>query len=242
MVEKKHTLIFIHYFGGKKDGWKWVVKRFGNKYHCVCLTLPGFGKSEPLTDPSIRNFSEWISNRIRELGVEDYTLIGHSMGGKLALFTSFVSHDLLPKQLILVAPSPPTYENMSESEKKRMLHHPDKSEAIVSVRNAARKKLKKGRFKLAVKSQLEVDKDTWRWWIEKGMNENIVWAINNLEIPTFIIHGRKDEVISLEDIENEVLPHTYHPKLVVFGRTGHLIPLESPRKLARIIKKIVKSH
>jgi len=242
MKKNKSTLVFIHYFGGNANSWKWLAKRLEKKYKCVFLDLPGFGNTESLEELSIRSFSEWISAKIKSLDIKEYVLIGHSMGGKLALFTSFVSHDLLPKQLILIAPSPPTKEKMSEDEKNRMLNHPDKSEAVVTVRNAARKKLRKGRFKIAVNSQLEVDPVTWRWWIEEGMDENIVWAIKNLEIPTYVIHGRKDEVIKLDDIEEEVLPHSYHPKLIVFGRTGHLIPLESPRKLAKIIKRIVKTE
>jgi len=242
MKNNNTSLVFIHYFGGNANSWNWLAKRLEHKYNCVFLDLPGFGKTKPLEELSVRSFAEWISAEIKSLDLKDYILIGHSMGGKLALFTSFVSHDLLPKKLILIAPSPPTKEKMSDDEKQRMLNHPDKSEAIVTVRNAARKKLKKGRFKLAVNSQLDVDPATWRWWIEEGMNENIVWAIKNLEIPTYVIHGRKDEVIKLEDVEEEVLPNTYHPKLIVFGRTGHLVPLESPRKLARIIKKIVKTQ
>ena len=129
---------------------------------------------------------------------------------------------------------------MDEKEKQRMLKHPNKTEAIVTVRNAVRKKLRRGRFKVAVQSQIETDKSTWKWWIQDGMNENIVWAIKNLKIPSYVIHGRKDELITLQAIENEVLPYLHRPKLFVFGRTGHLIPLESPRKLSRVIKKIIK--
>ncbi|MGB3607139.1 MAG: alpha/beta hydrolase [Psychroserpens sp.] len=235
----KPTLVFIHYFGGDAGSWNWFAKKFGNDYQCEFLTLPGFGQSQPLERLTIRGFSEWIAAQIKALKVTDYILIGHSMGGKLALFTTLVLHDHLPKSLILIAPSPPTIEQMPDDEKKRMLNHPDADESETTVRKATGKSLRKKRFDYAVKSQMKVDHNTWSWWINKGMSNDISWTIKNLDIPVFVICGRKDDAITTDHIHNDVMPYLNNAKLITFGRAGHLIPLESPRKLAKVIRKIV---
>ncbi len=241
MNKTRPTLIFIHYFGGDGGSWQWLSRKLKKKYNCVYLTLPGFDNTEPLPELSIRSFSEWIANEIKALNIDNYILIGHSMGGKLALFTAFVLNDFQPSKLILIAPSPPTTESMDDDEKKRMLKHPDREEAITTVYNATNKKLKPKRFDYAVESQLRIDSATWRWWIQKGMNNDISWAVKNLKIPTLVICSKNDEVISIENIHDDVLPYVHDAKLTTFGKSGHLIPIESPRKLAKVLHKMVKA-
>jgi len=238
---KLPTLIFIHYFGGNAGSWRWVGKRLSKQYNCVFLTLPGFGNSDPLHDISIRTMSEWIANEIRNLNAKNYILIGHSMGAKLALFTTFILHDLLPEKIILIAPSPPTRENMSESDKERMLNHPNREEAEETVRRSIQKKIKKRKFQYAVDSQLEVDKDTWKWWLNDGMCNDITWAIKNLNIATYVVYSANDPVITIDTIQQEVLPYLKEAKLISFGKSGHLIPIESSRKVSKVLKRFIKA-
>ncbi|WP_179008692.1 alpha/beta fold hydrolase [Winogradskyella forsetii] len=205
------------------------------------MTLPGFDNTSPLEEKSIRSFSQWISDQIKALDLDNYILVGHSMGGKLALFTAFINHDCLPQKMILIAPSPPTIENMTAEEKKRMLNHPDQDSAVTTVEQSTNKKLNRKRFKYAVESQLKVDNATWKWWIETGMTNDISWAIKNIDVPTFVICSKNDPVITTNAIQEEVLPYLETAKLITFGRSGHLIPMESPRKLAKVIKKIIKT-
>jgi len=240
MFQKQTALVFIHYFGGDGGSWQWLSKKLPEKYNCIYLTLPGFGSTAPLEEINIRNFSQWIAHEIKARKLDDYILVGHSMGGKLALFTAFINHDFLPQKIVLVAPSPPTTEGMSAKEKEQMLYHPDRDNAVITVNSGTNKKLDKIKFNYTVESQLKTDPLTWKWWIETGMNNDISWATKNLKIPTFIICSKNDPVITTQSIKDNVLPYLNKVKLVTFGRAGHLIPIESPRKLAKILKKILK--
>ena len=236
----KPTLVFIHYFGGDGGSWQWIENRISKNYETVFLTLPGFGKTEVLKELNIRSYAEWISREIDKLKIKNYILIGHSMGGKLALFTTFIRSKALPEKIILVAPSPPTFEKIENNEKQRMLNHPNLDEAKITVNNSANKKLLNTKFKYAVNSQLNVDENAWKWWINEGMNEDISVCVQNLNVPVYLICSTKDPVISIESIHKEVLPYLKNSKLITIGRIGHLIPLEAPRKLARLIHKILK--
>ena len=238
--QEKPTIVFIHYFGGDGGSWQWMAKRLPKKQDCVFLTLPGFGGIEPLKKPTIRAFSEWIIAQLDDMNIDRYILCGHSMGGKLALFTAFTATEHPPEKIILIAPSPPTTEAMPSAEKKRMLNHPNKLEAVTTVNNAIAKKLKKNRFDYAVESQLIIDENTWEWWIKTGMNNDVSWATTGLDLPVHVICSANDPVITLDSINNEVLPNLKNVRLITFGKSGHLIPMESPRKLARHLKRIVK--
>ena len=235
----KKTIVFVHYFGGDGGSWMWLAKRLQKKYTCILLTLPGFGNTMPLNEPSIYEYSKYIIQCIADLKLENYILCGHSMGAKLVLYASKLMSDKMPTKLILIAPSPPTVEKMSATEKKRMLKHPDKNEAIQTVKGAAIKNIRKNRFQYAVDSQLRIDETTWSWWLLKGMQNNIADRIKDLNVPTYLIFSKNDPVIAHEAIYKEVLPYLKRPSLITIGNVGHLIPLEAPRKLARQIRRIV---
>ncbi len=238
----KKTIVFIHYFGGDAGSWHWLAKRLKKNHTCILLNLPGFGETRPLPRPSIFEFSKFINSCIDELGLKEYILCGHSMGGKLALYAAKIMEGVKPIKIILIAPSPPTVENMAEQERVRMLKHPNAEEAMKTVKGAIQRKLGKKKFTYAIESQIRIDENTWDWWLNEGMQNNIAERIKDLEVSTHIIFSKNDPVIAQDAIYSEVLPYLKKPAVIALGKIGHLIPMEAPRKLAKQIKRITKKR
>lgn len=233
------VLVFIHYFGGDAGSWGWLIKRLSKKYTCIALNLPGFGGTDALREPSIYGFATYINDMVTELDLKEYIICGHSMGAKLVLYAMQLMKGVKPKKLVLIAPSPPTVEAMSLSEKKRMLRHPNADEAENTVISATVKPISKKRMQYAIASQLRAETETWKWWLTDGMNNNIADRISGSAVPTYIICSKDDPVIPLESIYAEVMPYVHKAKLVQLSKIGHLIPIEAPRKLARLLRKMV---
>jgi 2-succinyl-6-hydroxy-2,4-cyclohexadiene-1-carboxylate synthase len=73
------ALVFLHGFLGCKEDWEEMLPFFEQSYFCVALDLPGHGRTP---------YSEKIIHTLREELLqlkEKPTLIGYSMGGRLAL-------------------------------------------------------------------------------------------------------------------------------------------------------------
>ncbi len=234
----KTHLVFVHYFGGDAGSWRWLAKRLSKKFTCILLNLPGFNETPMEEEPSIYFFAKYINDQIATLNLKSYVLCGHSMGAKLVLYAALINEATRPKKILLIAPSPPTIENMSADEKKRMLNHPNREEAIATVENVTKKHLKKGKSEYAVESQLRIQPNVWDWWINVGMKHDISDRINGLEIPTVVICSKDDPVISMDAIYKDVMPYLSKGTLLVLSGVGHLIPMETTRKLARHIKRI----
>ncbi|AWG20199.1 hypothetical protein FFWV33_00990 [Flavobacterium faecale] len=234
------TIVFVHYFGGDAGSWSWLIDYLKSDYRCVALDLPGFGNSESLEHPSISSYSIYIANFIEALELENYYLCGHSMGGKLVLYVNTLLKKNLPKKIILIAPSPPTIENMSQKEKERMLDHPNRVEAITTVNNAIKKELAHDRFEYAVESQLKIEEGAWKWWINDGMNESITDIIIENSTPVLLIYSTDDPIIKEHDINKEVLPYLKKVETVALSGIGHLIPMESPEELAALLRDKLK--
>ncbi|WP_461488567.1 alpha/beta fold hydrolase [Pontibacter sp. HJ8] len=238
---KGDAFVFLHYFGGSALSWQWVAENLSEDYRCIVLNLPGFGDIPALKSPSIQAFADFVREELGKLKVENYTLIGHSMGCKIALQVAADATKGAVRQLILVAPSPPTIEPMPEKEKERMLRHPDRKEAETSIANATRHRLTKAQHDLALETQMTTDPRTWRWWLLEGMAHSIADNLKQLRVPITILASEDDPVIPPEVVQKEVLPVLKEATLITTRQVGHLIPLEVPDWVAAQIRRIVAS-
>lgn len=235
-INLKETLVFLHYFGGSAQSWSWLIQLLKADYNCIALNLPGFGDEPALAEPSIGNFTSFITQKLEALNVESYVLVGHSMSGKIAVDMAANDPNLAIKQLILVAPSPPTVEDISEESKKQMLKHPNLQQAENTVKSIVLKPITTEQRELIIKNNLEADVKTWNWWILEGASHSIAAETAHLFLPITVIASEDDPAIGFDSILNETLPHLPDAKLITIKEVGHLIPIEAPQWLADQIK------
>jgi pimeloyl-ACP methyl ester carboxylesterase len=80
-------VILIHGLGGSIDDWKNVIPALAENFHVVAFDLPGFGKS----DKGSQDYSPTRYARLahflaeRYFSGKNYHIVGHSMGGAIAL-------------------------------------------------------------------------------------------------------------------------------------------------------------
>jgi pimeloyl-ACP methyl ester carboxylesterase len=79
------ALVFLHGFCEDARIWDDFAAPFGEKYRIICIDLPGFGRSPAAPGISIAGMAEAVKGTLDELKISEMTLIGHSMGGYVAL-------------------------------------------------------------------------------------------------------------------------------------------------------------
>jgi pimeloyl-ACP methyl ester carboxylesterase len=231
----KSAFVLLHYFGGAALSWQWVAKAMPANTRCIALNLPGFGPAPGLDKPSLHGFADYVHQTLHSLSLEAFTLVGHSMGGKVALQ---VAADQPPwlRRVVLVAPSPPTQEPMPEAERQRMLkHHPGRKNAETTVSNATKATLSDSQHALAVQTHMTAEKSAWDWWLQSGMNHSIADQMGRVQVPVTVIASQDDPVIPFETIQTEVMAYFPQATLVKTAQVGHLMPLECPEFLAAVI-------
>jgi pimeloyl-ACP methyl ester carboxylesterase len=73
-------LIFIHGSGGGKEFWFYQTQYFKGS---VALDLPGHPEGELI--PTIDGYVEWLHKTVQDAGYRKIVLVGHSLGGGIAL-------------------------------------------------------------------------------------------------------------------------------------------------------------
>ncbi|PZV20711.1 MAG: hypothetical protein DCF21_04170 [Leptolyngbya sp.] len=232
------TLVFLHYFSGAAASWQWVIDALP-EFRCVALDLPGFGHQMPLPNPSLAAYSTFVREAIVALEIEQFILIGHSMGGKIALQVAIDAIDRVPQQVVLMAPSPPTQEPMPENERQRMLHdHTNPDNAATTVDGATQRSLTSAQRAIAIQTHRQAADSAWRWWLLEGMNHSIADRLDRLTSPVTVVASEDDPVIAFGTIQQEVLDLIPQAQLVKLFGLGHLLPLEDPDVVAEILRQI----
>ncbi len=99
------VLLFLHGFGSSLQTWDVWAGSLEQKYRVIRLDLPGFGLTgpSPSNDYSELNDVNTLTQFVDKLGVSELSVIGHSMGGKIA-WTFAAAHPDRVKALVLMAP------------------------------------------------------------------------------------------------------------------------------------------
>jgi pimeloyl-ACP methyl ester carboxylesterase len=80
----KPHLVLVHGYLGGSSQWIEQVAVFSQYFHVVTVDLPGFGLNHSMESPeTIRGYAEFVLNQLDRKGVEQFHLLGHSMGGMI---------------------------------------------------------------------------------------------------------------------------------------------------------------
>lgn len=105
MGDAARAIILIHGFGGDADRWLFTQEPLAANASVYALDLPGHGQSsKTLTDASVGGLAAVIVAFMDALGLAKAELIGHSLGGAIALKTA-IDHPGRVSALALIAPA-----------------------------------------------------------------------------------------------------------------------------------------
>jgi pimeloyl-ACP methyl ester carboxylesterase len=84
-IGQGHPLVLLHGFCEDSTMWAEFIPLLSKKYRILTIDLSGFGKSDLLPNGTITEMSEAVVAVLAELAIPKCTIIGHSMGGYVAL-------------------------------------------------------------------------------------------------------------------------------------------------------------
>ncbi len=241
---KKGTIFFIHGFAVNSEYHSNFYERLKD-YDYYAVELPGHGIT-PLkrkTDLYPHKFANKIAKLIRELDLNDIYLIGHSMGGGIAMMVE----QLIPqriKKAVLVTPMN-THGTTSIKELNGFLHkfQPKNNEQIDAFYNILMCDYNKNKHLV---TQAEIDnviklhndyRDNFnllKMHMCSPINmTSLAQAERHLPRPTLLITGAHDGCINSKATTNNIKRKNKkygYLETVCFDDAGHIPFLETPDK------------
>lgn len=99
----KQSILFIPGFASSGEVWNETRAAFEKDFTCFTLTMAGFAGVKPQPNPSFDNWKKGIAEYIKDNKIDKPILVGHSMGGGLALAIAADYPDLIGKIVVVDA-------------------------------------------------------------------------------------------------------------------------------------------
>ena len=248
ILGKGKPFVILHGFLGMADNWKTLGTQWsesGFEVHLLDQRNHGrsFHSDEHNYDVMAKDVKEYCENH----DLKNIILLGHSMGGKVAMRTAVLFPGLINKLIIAdIAPKP--YDP----------HHSDIIHALESVdftqinsRKDAGETVGKtitdvGTRQFLLKSLYRKDKESYGWRFNlpalskaQSMVGDHTIIDKPIEIPTLFIRGGKSGYIL--DSDKAVIEHAFaKAELKTIPNAGHWLHAEQPDEFNRLVEKFVK--
>lgn len=230
------ALLFLHHFGGSRRSWTGVINRLSGRHRCIAPDLPGFGTAAQRPGPfTTAATAGWIMALIDDLGISDYRIVGHSMGGKIALAVAARRPRGL-RGLVLLASSPPTPEPIPEPHRAQLLASwGDRAALAAVVEKISVRPLSRSDRERQVADMLTASKAAWEAWLNHGSREDISSSLNAIDVPMAVVAGGGDQIIPPELLRRELVQRVPGATMTVVWGAGHLLPVEARDEVASAI-------
>ncbi|WP_342468860.1 2-succinyl-6-hydroxy-2,4-cyclohexadiene-1-carboxylate synthase [Ureibacillus sp. FSL K6-3587] len=251
--KEKETIVLLHGFTGSTKTWHRVIEHLPSSIKIVTIDLLGHGKTESPKDPSRYTMIEQVKDLeeiFHQLDLHDFTLLGYSMGGRVAL--SYAAR--FPKRikrLILESASPglrteeeqaarrQSDESLADEIEEKGIHwFVEKWENIPLF---ASQKTLPAEVRQAVREERLSQSETGLANSLRGMGTGAqasLWRkLIRLSMPVFLITGELDQkFVHIAEQMVDQLPNAQH---LIVPNAGHSIHVENPEQFATIIKGVL---
>ncbi len=235
------ALVFIHGHCTDKSFFsKQMSSPLLSGYRCVALDLPGYGESEPPKNPekvySFPGFASVVEEVISQLGLDNFIIVGWSLGGHVALE---LTQKLQNLKGILITGTPPIEVSLEGLAKGFKALEPEIMECFgkpCTSREEAELLSKVSGYDYSDEKQFLVDailntdvgaKTIYPASIAKKVGANEVEIVKTWAHPIAVVAGEDDIAINNEYIMNEVpFKNLWRGEVQVIQEAGHAAHLE----------------
>jgi len=240
------TVLLLHGSGPGTTGsgaWRATVEALSPSWHLVAPDHAGFGGSAlpPGSRGGLQVWTEQAAGLMDVLGVESFAVVGHSMGGAVALALAAS----LPERVTHVvgvstmgAPGAPLSDDLdalwaarpgdagARDMLERLLH--DHTLVTQDAVDARARAMHEG----APAFEALFPPPRRRWVDDLTLSADALAAVR---APVLLVHGADDGVTPLATSAIPLLHHLTDVRLHVLGRCGHVPSLEHPDEFRRVV-------
>lgn len=258
----KTTLLFIHGLGSNLQAWQKNIETLRNKYQCIALDLPGYGKSSKGDyDFTMTFFAKTIHAFIKKKKLKNVVLVGHSMGGQISIHT-FLQDKKAIKKLVLIAPAGLEVFSAKEKNWFKNIYTPavvkmTTNEQIIKnfelnfyqMPDDARFMIE-DRLELKASSEYDAYCEMIPQCVMGMLNEPVFDSLEKINIPTLIVYGKDDSLIPNKFLHPQLTTQQVaeagrkkitDSKLIMINTAGHFVNWEQSKATnAAILDFLIK--
>ena len=259
IVGSGEPIIMLHGFLDFWLAWKYVILGLKDDFKLIVPDTRGINlsdKPENEEDYKISLLAKDIVELSKKLRISKFTLVGHDWGGVIAYYFAFKYPELLKKLIICNSSHPAIHrKKMKTDDKQRrsggylaQLMKPGAEESFFRNDMLA---LKATVFGTARKKGAYSEEDKQKYieaWSQPNAilnginyyraNRYVSKEIGNIEVPTLVIHGMKDNFIRPSTLEG-LSDYIKDLKIIKAENASHWVMYDAPELISSSIREFV---
>jgi len=235
-------VVFLHGWLGSWRYWFPTMECVAENFRTYSFDFWGFGESRrKSTYESIQNYSDQVIRFLDELGIDRCLLVGHSMGGMVAVKTA-INH---PKRISRVAAVGAPIVGDSLSWLLKLIDRPIMADAFARVPWFRRYMFHRFLGETTDPAVEEILDDsvkssstTLRNAVGSMWRTDLRPELSRLSVPTLIVHGGRDEIVHPN--QADLFDDNPVAEVVVMPESRHFPFLDEPEVFNDILIRFLK--
>ncbi|MGJ8680189.1 alpha/beta fold hydrolase [Paraglaciecola sp.] len=237
----KPWIVLIHGLFGSLDNLSGLRRLFSNDFQVLSIDLPDHGKSTTTQGFSFDGYAQLIYQQITELNIDSLVLLGHSLGGKVAMKMA-LEHPTLVKQLVVIDIAPVAYPPRHQQVIMGLTNI--KLDQIVSRKQAdeaLQQYVAEPGVRMFLLKSLYQGESGWEWRFnlpllkrDYSILSGAIESNNTFEKPVLFIKGGDSDYL-LAEHRSLILSLFPKSQSKVVGNTGHWLHAEKPDLCHKIV-------
>ncbi len=228
----RKALALIHGAGGNHLSWPSQLRRLSG-YRVYTPDLPGHGKSKGHGLQGIASYGKETAAWIQGLELPKIFLVGHSMGGAIALWAA-LNHPELVRGLILISTGARLPVNLSLIEEMAtQVGFPTAVDKIASWSFSAR--IEPDLIENVKKQMLKTRPSVLAGDFQACDSFDLSQRLGEIAVPTLVLVGNEDKMTP-ERFSEGLAEGISGAELEVVPGAGHMLPLEQPEETAKRVR------
>ena len=239
----------FHGLGGSRISWEPQLHGLSDRWRVAAWDLPGYGNSAPLPDEpyTFHALASAAAGWITELGAQKVHVVGISMGGMIAQYLAAWHPDRV-RSLTLLSTRPRFGRagTLPETWRAARLAPLDDGQepadfAEVVLRGIAGPQISAPALEGQRAAMARISGAALRRSINCLVTHDTRRLLPLIKQPTLLLVGEFDQETPPEYAEY-LLEHLPHARLVIVPHAGHLLNVEAPEQVNRLIAEHLVAH
>jgi pimeloyl-ACP methyl ester carboxylesterase len=233
--EGRPPVLLLHGAGGSSLHFAELVTPLGRHRRTVALDLPGHGSSDPLEIPPspdelLERYRDLVAEAAERLGLGRFVLVGHSMGGAIALQFALAFPDRL-SGLVLVATS--ARLKVAPTLLATIRQNFDELPTLMAAMGYSAAS-DQGQVEAWAQRQIQAPQDVVLADFMACARFDLRHRVGSLSCPTLVVSAADDRLTPPE-LQQQLVALIPRARLEILSRAGHFLLWERPVPLARLI-------
>ena len=249
------VVVLLHGITGHARVWDHLAARLLPGHRVLALDQRGHGDSDPAPDDDYgtATMADDVAAFATNLRLERFALIGHSMGGRIAIKFA-ADHATRLERLVIIDIGPEINLAGLRRVRDTMAHSPERIEseewAVEYIRRAnplqdvdmLRERVRHG-LKRGADGEL-----TWKY--AKGLRDMMragrrdavdLWEpLPRISCPTLVVRGAESDILSA-DVAKKMTERLPEGRLIEIEGAGHTVPADRPEEFVRQIRAFLEA-